>query len=86
MAKAKDPEVIHETEIPEADYEELVSIRLPLTKENQADMFVRVNQRTWLIKRGVTVQVPRCVAMVIENSERAMLEGMAYQQAHEKNG
>lgn len=84
MAKAKEPE--ENVEIPDANYEELVSIRLPLTKDNQADLFVRVNQRTWLIKRGVTVQVPRCVAEVIDNAERMQMEGMAFQQAHEKNG
>ena len=35
--------------------EELISIRLPLTKELQSDVFVRVKHRTWLLKRGETV-------------------------------
>jgi hypothetical protein len=42
-------------------------------------VFVRVNHRTWLIKRGVTVEVPECVAEVLHNSETAMLEAMEYQ-------
>lgn len=65
--------------------EKMVSIRLPLTKEEKDDVFVRVNQRTWLIKRGVTVQVPACVVEVLEHSEQAMLEAMQFQEAHEKN-
>ena len=64
--------------------EKLVSIRLPLTRENQKDVFVRVNNRTWLIKRGVTVQVPECVVEVLNNSESAMLEAIEYQQKVQK--
>jgi len=64
--------------------EKLVSIRLPLTRENQKDVFVRVNTRTWLIKRGVTVQVPECVVEVLNNSESAMLEAIEYQQKVQK--
>lgn len=64
--------------------EKLVSIRLPLTRENQKDVFVRVNTRTWLIKRGVTVQVPECVVEVLNNSESALLEAIEYQQKVQK--
>jgi len=64
--------------------EKLVSIRLPLTRENQKDVFVRVNTRTWLIKRGVTVQVPECVVEVLNNSESAILEAIEYQQKVQK--
>ena len=41
-----------------SEQEELISIRLPLTKELQNDVFVRVNHRTWLIKRGEKPAVP----------------------------
>lgn len=64
--------------------EKLVTIRLPLTRENQKDVFVRVNHRTWLIKRGETVQVPECVVEVLNNSERAILEGIEYQNKVQK--
>ena len=67
------------TEPQEAQEEKLVKIRLPLTREDQGDVFVRVNHRTWLIKRGVTVEVPECVEEVLRNSETAMLEAMEYQ-------
>ena len=65
--------------VEEAVGEKLVTIRLPLTRENQEDVFVRVNHRTWLIKRGETVSVPESVVEVLENSERAILEGIEYQ-------
>lgn len=61
--------------------EKLVRIRLPLTRENKDDVFVRVNHRTWLIKRGEYVDVPECVVEVLDNSEKAMMEGMEYERA-----
>ena len=67
-----------------AEQEELISIRLPLTKELQSDVFVRVNERTWLIKRGETVQVPACVVEVLEHAEQATAAGLQYQAEHER--
>lgn len=64
---------------PETETEKLVRIRLPLTRDKQTDVFVRVNHRTWLIKRGVDVEVPECVAEVLRNSEDAELAAMEYQ-------
>ena len=49
--------------------EKLVKIKLPLDKDHKDDVFVSVNERTWLIKRGVEVTVPECVKEVIRNSE-----------------
>ena len=46
-----------------------VSIKIPLTRDQKDDVFVGVNGKTWLIKRGVTVEVPRYVADLIERSE-----------------
>ena len=66
-----------------SEQEELISIRLPLTKELQNDVFVRVNHRTWLIKRGETVQVPACVVEVLEHADQATAESLQYQAAHE---
>ncbi len=65
------------------EQEELISIRLPLTKELQNDVFVRVNHRTWLIKRGETVKVPACVVEVLEHADQATAESLQYQAAHE---
>ena len=49
--------------------EKLVKIRIPRVKANQEDVFVSVNERTWIVKRGVEVEVPECVAEVIRHQE-----------------
>lgn len=54
--------------------EETVFIRLPINKENEGDVFVRINERTWLIQRGVRVEVPRIVADLIAQQEEAEQE------------
>lgn len=51
--------------------EKLIKIRIPRGRDNQGDVFVGINGRTWLIKRGVEVEVPECVAEVIRHSEEA---------------
>ena len=56
--------------------EEMVKIKLPRTTKNDADVFVSVNERTWLIKRGVEVDVPACVAEVLKHQEE--MEEEAY--------
>lgn len=53
--------------------EKMVKIRIPRERANQEDVFVSVNMRTWLIKRGETVEVPECVAEVLQHQEE-MLE------------
>ena len=71
MAEAKNA-----TKVNEPEKEKLVKIRIPRERDRQDDVFVGVNGRTWLIKRGVEVEVPECVAEVIRNSEKA--EAAAY--------
>ena len=78
----KKAEEIQEPQAPQE--EEQISIRLPLTKELQDDVFVRVNQRTWLIKRGVTVKLPACAVEVLEHSEQATMDGLRYMAQKEK--
>ena len=50
--------------------EETVTIKLPLTRDKQADVPVIINGRSWLLKRGVEVEVPKCVYEVLQNSEK----------------
>ena len=51
--------------------EELVRIRLPRPiKDEENFVIVSVNDRSWKIKKGEWVEVPKYVAEVIENSER----------------
>lgn len=61
--------------------EKMVSIRLPLTKEDTRPVYVRVNGRKWGIPRGKKVEVPACVAEVLEHAEAQMLEAIQYSEA-----
>jgi hypothetical protein len=63
--------------------EEKVKIRLPLTRTETDDVFVAVNGRTWLIKRGVEVEVPPCVVEVLTNQEEALRKAYDFQAAAE---
>ena len=54
--------------------EKLVKFRIPRERDNDSDVFVSVNERTWLIKRGVEVEVPVCVAEVLEHQEQMQEE------------
>ena len=60
--------------------EKMVKIRLPRNRKED-DMFVSVNERTWIIKRGVEVEVPECVAEVIRNSELMQEEAYEFDKA-----
>lgn len=73
-AKAKETEeaaraaAVKEAEA-KGDGTELVTIQLFKDSEKyKDDKFVAVNGKTWQIKRGVPVQVPRYVADVLEQS------------------
>ena len=62
-----------EETVAEEAVEKTVKIRIPKTKKEQEDVFVSVNNKTWLIKRGTEVEVPECVAEVLRHQEE-MLE------------
>ena len=64
--------------------EKTVTIVLPLTREESGDVFVSVNDRSWLIKRGEEVQVPECVAEVLRNKERALRNAIEFISANEQ--
>ena len=66
--------------VTEAPKEKMVKIRIPRTKADQEDVFVSVNLRTWLIKRGVEVEVPECVAEVLRHQEEALEEIMLFEE------
>ena len=49
------------------------TVKIRLFKDNQnytGDVFVSVNGENYLIKRGVTVDVPDYIAEVLESSQR----------------
>ena len=62
-----------------------VKIKIPLTKTEKDDVFVGVNGKTYLIKRGVEVEVPRAVAEILAHKER-MLETAIEFEASIANG
>ena len=68
----------------ETSKEKLVKIRIPRERDRQDDVFVCVNGRTWLIKRGVEVEVPECVAEVIRNAEDVAEKAYAYMDSVKK--
>jgi hypothetical protein len=71
-------------EVNKTEKEKLVKIRIPRERERQDDVFVCVNGRTWLIKRGVEVEVPECVAEVIRNAEDVAEQAFAFNESVKK--
>ena len=64
--------------------EKLVTIKIPRTKKDQPDTFVSVNERTWQIKPGVEVEVPECVAEVLQHREEMLEKIMEFEEANAK--
>ena len=69
---------------PEEIKEKLVKFRIPKTKENQDDVFVSVNDRTWLIKRGIEVEMPECVYEVLMHQQEMEEIALEYAEAASK--
>jgi hypothetical protein len=55
-----------------------VKIRIPRTKANEEDVFVSVNMETFIVKRGVEVEVPDYVAEVIQHQEEQLEKIMLF--------
>lgn len=59
------------SQMPVSPWEDLVTIKLFKDNDNyRDDVFVSVNGHNYQIQRGVAVQVPRCIAEVIAQSEQ----------------
>lgn len=65
--------------------EKTVKIKLPRTRSEQEDVFVSVNNRTFLIKRGEEVEVPACVAEVLAHQEKMLEKIMLFEAAAAQN-
>lgn len=57
----------------------MVKIKLPLTRSEKDDEYVAVNGKSYLIKRGETVEVPDYVAEVLEHKEEMLAEAMEFE-------
>lgn len=60
--------------------EPLVTIKLPITRNEKEDKWVAVNGKSMLIKRGVAVEVPKCIAEVLEHQENMLIKAMEIQE------
>lgn len=52
--------------------EKTVTVLIPKAKKDEDDLRVWVNDRSWLIKKGVQVEVPECVAAVLEHRQKML--------------
>ena len=56
-----------------------VKIKLPLTRTEKDDVWVSLNGKSYLIKRGVEVEVPYGVAKILERKEQMLSVAMAFE-------
>ena len=56
-----------------------VTIRLPLSRSEKEDVYVAVNGKSYLIKRGEPVKVPASVAEVLQRREQMLEEALRYE-------
>ena len=67
---------------PKEAKEKMVTIKIPRISKDQEDVTVWVNDRSWLIKRGVEVEVPECVAEVLQHQEEMLEKIMEFEDAN----
>ena len=67
-----------------AQKEEMVTIKIPRERKDQGDAFVAVNERSWTIKRGVSVEVPACVAAQLHHEDAMMEERYEWESKNAK--
>lgn len=56
-----------------------VKIKVPLTRTEKDDVYVGLNGKGYLIKRGVEVEVPYGVAKILERKEKMLSVAMEYE-------
>lgn len=56
-----------------------VKIKLPLTREEKDDVYVCLNGKSYLIKRGKEVEVPAGVAEILQHREEMLEESMEFE-------
>ena len=64
--------------------EKRVTIRLPVSREERDDVYVGLNGKGYLIKRGVNVDVPAGVAEILQRREEMLESAFAYEDQLEK--
>lgn len=56
-----------------------VKIKLPLTRSDKDDVYVAINGKSWLIKRGEAVELPWNVAKVLERQEKMLSKALDFE-------
>lgn len=59
--------------------EKTVRIKLPLTRSEKEDVYVGINGQSWLLARGVEVEVPWNVVKVLERQEKMLAQALEYE-------
>ena len=67
-----------------APKKKMVKVRIPRTRADEEDVFVSVNMETFLIKRGVEVEVPDYVAEVLRHQEEMLEARMLFNEQNSK--
>lgn len=74
--------VLNETAAAAAD-DGTVVIKIPLTRTEKDDVYVALNGRAYLIKRGEAVRVPEGVAEILQHSEEMLREAIDFETSHQ---
>lgn len=56
-----------------------VTIKLPLTRTEKEDVFVGLNGKAYLIKRGVAVEVIEPIAKILERKEKMLSAAVEFE-------
>lgn len=59
--------------------EKKIKIKLPLTRKDREDVYVAVNGRSWLIRRGAEVELPWYVVKVLERQEKMLAQALEFE-------
>ena len=86
MATKKNEAPVEEVknEIPVEAGPKMVKVRIPRTRKDEEDVFVSVNLNTYIVKRGVEVEVPDFVAEVLQHQQEMLEEIMLFEAAAHK--
>lgn len=64
---------------PSTANEKMVKVKIPLSRNDKEDVFVGLNGRTFLIKRGEEVEVPEGVAEILKHREEVLMQAMEFE-------
>ena len=59
--------------------EKMVKIKFDLTRHEKDDIYVALNGKTYLIKRGVEVEVPEGVVEILKHKEEMLAQAIEFE-------